>query len=93
MGTGPSRTPDARRVALDERLRRLKATTVALTAAAALSLWWLIGGVVTANTAAEDRSGPTTLTQPQTDGSFFSDQQPSVGSGNAQAPALRTGGS
>jgi hypothetical protein len=85
---------DARRAALNERLRVLKGVAVGASAALALGLWWLVGGVVASNGQA---ATPTTV-QPlpggeeDSQGSFFGSGS-SLGSGAGQVPLLRSGGS
>jgi hypothetical protein len=94
------RVPEARRARLDQRLQRLKASTVGLTVAAAISLWWLVGGAVAETQGlATPTTGPpaasgSSATENQAQNPFFSDQQPSLGSaaGNGSS-TLRSGGS
>jgi hypothetical protein len=91
---------DARRLRLNERLRRLKASTVGLTVAAALSMWWLVGGAVQGAQATAQQGGEATASPAASTGDnvapspFFAGQQPSLGSASvSRTPTLRSGGS
>jgi len=91
------RGQDPRRIRLNERLRRLKASTIALTVAATLSLWWLVGGVV-AVTQAGSQASPgranTGSSSTQDAGSqFFTNPGPTLGNGGASVPILHSAGS
>jgi hypothetical protein len=100
MSSINSRALDARRARLNERMRRLKASTVALTVAAAFSLWWLVGGAVAATQGTSQQAVGTTDTPAasaadnQAPSQFFAGQQPSLGSGGGTGSStLRSGGS
>jgi hypothetical protein len=82
------RREDPRRGRLNARLRRLKASTMALTVAAAISLWWLVGGAV-----AVTQAGPQASPTQDTGNQFFTNQQPTLGNGSASTPILRSAGS
>ena len=82
---------------MNARLQRLKASTVALTVAAAVSLWWLVGGAVAVTQAGSQAgvSGGTTGSSAAHDpgNQFFTNQQPTLGTSSGSAPILRSAGS
>ena len=82
---------------MNERLRRLKASTVALTVAAAISLWWLVGGAVAAaqadSPAGANGNSIGTSSAPDTQGQFFANQQPTLGNSGGSVPILHSAGS
>ncbi len=87
---------DRRRIALHDRLRRLKALAVGGTVALALAMWALVSGAVAATTAPPTSTATTTITAPVVtingNNGFFNGGS-SLGSGSAQRPVARSRGS
>ena len=84
--------PDPRRAAATVRLRRLKRTIAAMSAALALTIWSLIAGSVAgSSTTSTVTQPPSTISAPRD--TFFQPGSTSLGSGTTRAPVLRSGGS
>lgn len=92
MKTRYTHAADPRRMALRERLWRLKAISIGASTVAALGLWGLVSGAV----AATNAPIPTVVPQPVVrtqDGSAYFNGQSSLGTGTRYAPVTRSRGS
>lgn len=85
--------PDARRIVMNHRLRRLKVMILGGTAVVTVGAWSLVAGAVAAvNTPATPQPVTPTVTVNRGDG-FFGGGTSSLGTGVGQRPVARSRGS